>query len=95
DFAARKKIDLRYGELGSGYYDRLAERGLTLDLVEPERIDRAVDSPPEDSPAQLRAEILADVADKHDKVYVAWDEIRVGSWFSGRVIRLDDYRRPS
>ena len=93
DPAAKKKIDLRYGELGTGYFDRLADRGLTLDLVEVEDIVRATRETPEDSPARMRAEILAELADSSEKVYVAWDRIRVGPWIGGRVISLHDRRR--
>ena len=95
DGEARKKIDLRYGELGTGYFDLLADRGLTLELVDNEQVDRAMREPPEYSPARLRAEILADLADRSQKVYVAWDRIRVGSWIGGQVIRLDDIDRPN
>ena len=93
DRPARKKIDLRYGELGTGYYDRLAESGLTLDLVSADQIEDAMRRPPPNSPAEIRAEILADVASDSGQVYVAWDQVRIGSWVGGRVIRLQDYRK--
>ena len=93
DPVARKKIDLRYGELGAGYFDRLDDRGLALRLVEPEEVEAAIHRPPASSPAELRAEVLAELADTHDKVFVAWDRIRVGSWIGGRVIRLEDFWR--
>jgi proteasome accessory factor A len=56
DAQARKKIDLRYHELGpEGYFDRFAQSDLYVRVLSEEEIDRASRLPPPGSPAAKRA----------------------------------------
>jgi proteasome accessory factor A len=57
--AARRKIDLRYHELGrDGYYMQLEAAGLAPTLVEPEQVLAAAAVPPEGTPATLRGKLI-------------------------------------
>lgn len=92
---ARKKADLRYAEIGTGYFDRLAARGLTEDVVPFSAVQAAMDRPPDDSPARVRSELLRDLSDHATRIRVAWDHVRVGAKMTGKVIRLVDRKRSS
>jgi proteasome accessory factor A len=89
---ARKKIDLKYHELGAGYYAWLESRDLVLRLVTGDEIERAWREPPEASPAQIRSMVIRNLGRRNERVRVSWQEVRIGGPLTGRVIRLDDYR---
>jgi proteasome accessory factor A len=90
--AARKKIDLKYHELGRGYHAELERRGLVARLVSDDEALRARSEPPADSPAIQRAQLMREHAD----VRVSWDKVRVSGKLNntvgGDVIEIDRYR---
>lgn len=88
----KKKVDLRYHELGGGYFDLLRDAGVAPRLVDDEAVERATRAPPEDTPAALRSRIIKDVRHEGPRVYVSWDSVRVGDKPWAKVIRLDEYR---
>jgi proteasome accessory factor A len=93
DPAVRKKIDLRYHELGpDGYHGWLVEAGLSTVLVDPAEADRAAREPPPDTPARQRGRLVRQLARSHTDARVGWDQVRVGGAMGGKVIRLDQYR---
>lgn len=89
---ARKKIDLKYHELGSGYFAELERRGLVRQLVDAGDVARAIAEPPPGSPAIQRSELIHE----HGDIRVSWDKVRVGgrlgNTVGGQVIELDRYR---
>jgi Pup amidohydrolase len=87
-----KKIDLRYGELGSGYFAQLEHTGEFPTLVSDDEIERAMRCPPENTAAALRGRIIKELADSSARVTVTWDSVRIGSPLGGKVIHLSDYR---
>lgn len=89
---ARAKIALRYHELGTGYFAQLEAHDIAPDLLDPDEVRAAMTTPPDDSPAALRAEILRGLTDAEGAVRVSWDHVRVGGRF-GKIIRLADFRR--
>ncbi|MCA9551900.1 MAG: proteasome accessory factor PafA2 family protein [Myxococcales bacterium] len=91
-FVVQKKVDLRYHELGSGYFDMLEDRGGAPWLVDEAAVLAALRTPPADSPAMARSRIIKDVRHTGEKIYVSWDSVRVGGRIGGKVIRLQDYR---
>lgn len=96
DGDARAKIDLKYHELGVGYLARLEAEGLAPTLVDEEEVEAAVRRPPEDSPARRRSQLVRTLAAEGVEAVVGWDRVVVPKSGRGRrVIRLDDYRRPS
>ncbi len=90
--AALKKIDLRYHEIGTGYFAMLEQEGLAPTLLDEDAVVEAMRRPPEDTPAAKRAAVLRMLRDGPQPIHVAWDRIRVGGRLRGTVIRLDDHR---
>jgi proteasome accessory factor A len=89
---ALKKIDLRYHELGSGYHAQLEAAGESPRLCSPEEVDRAIDTPPEGTPATARGRLIKRIAESGARAVVSWESVRTGPPGAGKVIRLDDYR---
>lgn len=92
--AVRKKIDLRYHELGDGYLAQMEDAGLAPRLVTPEEADAAITTPPDATPARERGRLIATLADTEQDATAGWDAIRIGAGLRGRIVRLDAFRRP-
>lgn len=56
--AARKKIDIKYHELGGGYLSLLERRGLVPVLTSERQIALAMRQPPDDTPAFMRGRYI-------------------------------------
>ncbi|MCA9558717.1 MAG: proteasome accessory factor PafA2 family protein [Myxococcales bacterium] len=91
-FAVRKKIDLRYHELGDGYLAQMEAVGLAPRLVTPTEAEAAVRVPPAESPARQRGRLIRELADRELPATVSWDSVRIGGALRGRVVRLDAWR---
>jgi proteasome accessory factor A len=89
--AAKKKIDLRYHELGAGYLARLERAGIARAVVTEREIQAALTTPPEATPARLRGQLIRELGRSAVPVRVSWDSIRIGGRLRGKVIPL---RRP-
>lgn len=89
----RKKIDLKYHELGCGYFARIEAHGLAPMIWPAEDIEQARRTPPQTTPARVRGRVIRDLSRSDARVKVAWDRIEVGPAVGGTVIRLDDYRK--
>ncbi len=89
--ASRKKIDLKYHELATGYFAQIEARELTSVLVTADEARTASEQPPSTTPARDRARLIRDLANVA-KVTVGWNRVRIGGPIRGRVIRLDDHR---
>lgn len=92
-WAAQKKIDLRYHELGVGYLAQMEQQGAAPMLVRQDEVQRAKRSPPEKSPARARGLLVRKLAASDRPVSVSWDTVVIGGRILGRVIRLDEHRR--
>jgi Pup amidohydrolase len=96
---ARKKIDLRYHELSEdGYHQRLAAAGLVETpcghtWLNEAALDRAMRTPPPDSPATMRGHFIREFADGDETLRVNWKRVTIGAGRDRRVIRLRRYRR--
>jgi len=91
---ARKKVDIRYHELGAGYFARLEAEGLAPMLVSEAEAREAIFETPAATPARMRGRLIRELA-QEQKVTVDWGSIRIGGklgHLGARVIRLDDYR---
>ncbi|MCA9490295.1 MAG: proteasome accessory factor PafA2 family protein [Myxococcales bacterium] len=62
-WAARKKIDLRYHDLPDGYFTWLEADGLVTRLTSDEEVARATHTPPQDTPARLRGDLVRTAPD--------------------------------
>lgn len=56
--AAGKKIDIKYHEIGSGYFSMLEQKGIAPVRVSVHHIDEAMSRPPRDSPAWQRGQSI-------------------------------------
>ena len=90
--AARKKVDLKYHELGTGYGDRLRNDGLARALVSPEDVEFAMYEAPENSPAYIRGQVIREWADQDAITWVTWTSVRLREDGKSRIVSLDDYR---
>ena len=91
--AVRKKIDLRYHELGDGYLARMEDAGLAPRLVTPEEAIEAITTPPDRTPARQRGRLIRTLADRDQDATAGWDAIRIGAGLRGRIVRLDAFRK--
>jgi Pup amidohydrolase len=89
----RKKIDLKYHQLATGYFAWLERKQLAPILVTADEARRACDEPPATTPARERARLIRNLPYSVD-VRVGWSHVQVGTRIRGRVIRLDDHRDP-
>lgn len=88
--AARKKIDVRYHELGTGYLAQMADDGFVDRVTSYEAVTEAMFEAPAGSPARLRSRY---VRGSTSRTRIDWREVRIKhGWFDTEVIRLDDYR---
>ena len=90
NFAARKKIDLAYHELGTGYFDMLEREGFAIRLVSEEQAQAALHEPPTPEKARMRSRWIRQVA--FDDVKISWNSVRVGKFHKRKVVNLNDYR---
>ena len=81
-----KTLDLRYHELGSGYYDRFENAGLAEKLVDEREVARAVWEPPEGSPAFFRGRLIREQSGSAVPVRISWDSAALGNRFRAKVI---------
>lgn len=89
-----KKIDLRYHELGDGYLEWLEAEGLAPTLVTVEDAERAITTPPEDSPAALRGRLIRQLVDADLPGIASWDAVRLkGPDGKRKVVSLADWKR--
>lgn len=86
--SVQKKIDLRYHELGGGYFARIERAGLARRVVRDDEIEEAIRTPPASTPARLRGQLVRELAGEPLPVRVSWDSIRVGGRLRGKVIQL-------
>lgn len=90
---ARKKIDLKYHELGVGYFAQLEAEGLAPTLVSDEEIEAAMRTAPSDTPARRRSQLIRRFVAEDIAAVVDWDRVEIKrGLFRRDVIRLDDYR---
>ncbi len=74
-FATRKKVDIRYHEVGvEGYYQRIARQREIVPLIDRQNLDRATRMPPDGTPATKRGYLIREFAGSDQALYVDWDD---------------------
>lgn len=87
----RKKIDLKYHELGpGGYFQMLAKSGLVERILNDDEIDRAMRLPPVDTPATQRGMLIREFANGSEPLWVNWRWVRLGTRRRAKWIPLID-----
>jgi hypothetical protein len=80
ELPAKRKLDLRYHELSrDGYYMKLEAAGVAATLADPEEVVKAIQSPPDGTPASRRGQLIRDNAGTSVPVRASWDKVLVGS----------------
>ncbi len=92
-YAVKKKIDLAYHELGTGYYEILESEGLTARLTTPEDVERAIHEPSSPARVRLRSRLVRDVLYRGEHVAISWNSARIGRFWNRRVVSLDEFRK--
>lgn len=91
DFWARKKIDLKYHELGTGYFETLQKQGMTLDLFEESQIEEAVFEPSSPKRVKVRSRLIRSISLENVPMTISWGEAKLGRW-KPKVLSLSSYR---
>jgi Pup amidohydrolase len=77
-FAALKKIDIRYHEVGvESYFQRLAKFRDVSPIVDANQLDRATRMPPDNSPATKRGYMIREFANSGHVLDIDWDSVEV------------------
>jgi hypothetical protein len=93
---ARKKIDICYHELSPlGYFQMLQAAGLAASFASPQELDRAVRTPPANSPATMRGHYIREFSSDAAELSVNWKRVVIGRGFGSKSIRLARYDRPA
>ncbi|MCA9067900.1 MAG: proteasome accessory factor PafA2 family protein, partial [Planctomycetaceae bacterium] len=91
ELSIKKKVDIKYHELSpDGYYRQLQTTGVTRSLLPTEAIERATESPPQDTPATVRHHYLQKLIGSSQLLRVNWDTITVGHGWNALKIELRD-----
>jgi len=90
-WAARKKIDLRYHELSSeGYYQKLLTTLPDIRLTEENEINLRRRSPPSSSPAARRGWLIREFADSEESLQSDWGFALIGQGRQRRRVQFTD-----
>lgn len=91
EWAARKKVDLRYHELSNdGYYQQLLVTVPGIRLVENSEIERRRRSPPSSSPAARRGWLIREFADSEEIMQSDWGFAVIGHGRQRRRVQFTD-----
>jgi proteasome accessory factor A len=84
-----RSLDLEYHDLNPsrGLYHALRERGITRQVVDLERVHRAMVNPPADTRAWARCQVMRALTGQKARYVVEWDSIYVEE---ERYLSLDD-----
>ena len=91
DYWARKKIDLKYHEIGDGYFETLQQKGITLDLFNHDDVERAIFEPSSSKRAKVRSRLIKSIALEGHPMTVSWSQAKIGRW-NPKVISLSEYK---
>ena len=71
-FEVKKRIDLGYHELGSGYFEQFSAANLTTKIVRSEDLEQALKTPPSSRSAQLRSRFIKSNQSEKNPWSVGW-----------------------
>jgi Pup amidohydrolase len=94
DWAVQKKIDIRYHELSEeGYFQVLAQTGTVDVLLDDADIERAMRTPPPNTPATTRGQYIREFADADLPLSANWKRVVIGRGRSAKVVHLARFGR--
>jgi Pup amidohydrolase len=71
-FDVKKRMDLGYHELGSGYFEIFSAANLVTKIVKPEDLQRAIKTPPSSRSSQLRSRFIKSNQSENTPWTVGW-----------------------
>ncbi len=94
-YMVKKKIDIGYHELETGYLDKLEREGIAPKLVSDDEIEEAVKKPSSPRKVRLRSRLIRSIAYNGLKAKVSWNSVQIGTWKNRKVIDLNKIRKKS
>lgn len=87
-------LDLQYHDIDPtrGVFNRLAQRGDAVTLLDPAKIEQAVDTPPQTTRARLRGEFIRRAKLKQRDVTVDWVHLKLNDQSQRTVVCKDPFR---
>ena len=86
-FPIKKRIDLAYHELGSGYFERFSDAQLTTQIVHPQDLEQALKHPPRSRSAELRSRFICSNQNSKKTWSVGWNyAVRGFFWKQSRRV---------
>ena len=90
----RRSIDVCYHELSPlGYFQMLQAAGLAATCVGPRELERAMRTPPANTPATMRGHYIREFSSDSTELTVNWSRVVLGRGLSSKSIRLSRYLR--
>jgi Pup amidohydrolase len=94
DWAVQKKIDIRYHELSEeGYFQVLTQTGTVDMLLDDADIERAMRTPPPNTPATTRGQYIREFADADLPLSANWKRVVIGRGRSAKIVHLARFGR--
>ncbi|GMT49654.1 MAG: hypothetical protein IEMM0008_1193 [bacterium] len=94
-YMVKKKIDIGYHELETGYLDKLEREGIAPKLVSEDEIEEAIKKPSSPRKVRLRSRLIRSIAYNGLKAKVSWNSVQIGTWKNRKVIDLNKIRKKS
>ncbi len=78
NIAAKKKIDMRYHEIGrDGYANQIVQHQKITPLFDRQSLERAIRMPPSGTAATHRGYLIREFFDSHHTLEIDWDDVKV------------------
>ncbi len=87
-FEVKKKIDIAYHELATGYHDILKDKGISPQMIDDETIENAIHEPSSPEKVQMRSKMIKNIYYQGEKATVSWGSIHIGSFLNRKVIKF-------
>ncbi len=94
-YMAKKKIDIGYHELETGYLDKLEREGIAPKLVSEDEIEEAVKKPSSPRKVRLRSRLIRSIAYNGLKAKISWNSVQIGTGRNRKVIDLNRMKKKS
>ncbi|HEO64558.1 MAG TPA: hypothetical protein ENI73_01685, partial [Spirochaetes bacterium] len=92
-YMAKKKIDIGYHEIETGYLDKLEREGIAPKLVSDDEIEEAVKKPSSPRKVRLRSRLIRSIAYNGLKAKVSWNSVQIGTGRNRKVIDLNRMKK--
>ncbi|MCP4134192.1 MAG: hypothetical protein GY754_24680 [bacterium] len=88
-YEVKKKIDIAYHELNSGYFNLLEEKGIAPKLLDDSAIKEAIRTPSSPERVKLRSRLVGGIHYEGSRMTISWDSVRIGNWKNRKIVYLN------